>query len=519
MRANSRPSVVVALLIAGGLALGCGDESGQLSAPTRRILAVAPTQLVIPSGDAYRIIVEASDDKGAALPATALTWISSAPTIARVSPDGLVTTFAPGHATISVANGPLRDTVAVTVIGGGIRQVDVGPPQATVEVGNSQLFSATARDAAGVVVPTGAIAWSTEDPGIATVDQAGRVTGVAPGATGVLAQAGGITGRGVITVVPEGGPPVASVQVTPSAVSLSPGGTGNFSALPRDAGGTPLTGLPVDWRIVDPAVARVDQNGVVTALADGFTHLVATVDGISGQAAINVSSSSPHPGAWPNEPAGFQTVTDQPWDLLSTLGWIVQFGTADLALDLAAPASPPTVLDISYPVGFGGGSAPGTMARGLPAARRYFFGTWWKVSDPWDGHESNVNKVLFFFPTSGGDMTLVMYGPSQGPFQLRVIPQFPGQPSEWLLPNVRQRPVTLGTWHRIEWLIDYSAQDGTGAVRWWLDGELIGDHVGVPFPSGPGDTFKISPTWGGLGDSKATNDHFWFDHTYVSYQP
>jgi hypothetical protein len=263
-------------------------------------------------------------------------------------------------------------------------------------------------------------------------------------------------------------------------------------------------------------VARVSSSGRVTAVGAGSATVRAALGPVGDATRVTVLPTAPPSGRWPHEPAGYTTISDQPWSLLDALDWILQFGTATLGLDLGAPASPPSVLTITYPVGFAGGSAPGTVMRDLPDTRRIFMGLWWKPSDPWQGHGSNVNKIQFLFPSTGGDITMVMYGPPGGPYQLRVIPQFPGMASEWLLPNVAQVPVTLGHWHRIEWLVDYGDQVGLGTVQWWLDGQLIGDHRAVPFPDGGMLTYKISPTWGGVGDAKTETDFFWFDQAYLS---
>ena len=72
--------------------------------------------------------------------------------------------------------------------------------------------------------------------------------------------------------------------------------------------------------------------------------------------------------------------------------------------------------------------------------------------------------------------------------------------------------VTLGQWHRIEWWVDRTA----GVVRWWMDGQLIGDYSGVAFPSGGFTNFEFSSTWGGIGDSKTETDYYWFDHVHLS---
>ena len=170
------------------------------------------------------------------------------------------------------------------------------------------------------------------------------------------------------------------------------------------------------------------------------------------------------------------------------------------------------MLQYLYPVGFTGGTGPAAEWHGLPGLSQVFVGMWWKVSNPWQGHASNVNKIAFLFPGSGGDMYIAMYGTPGGPYELKVIPQFPGLPSNWLEPNVAHVPVQLGTWHRIEWLINYNG----GVVQWWLDGQLVGSYTGVPFPSGAMTEFKMSSTWGGIGGSKSEDDYYWFDHVHVS---
>ncbi len=309
-------------------------------------------------------------------------------------------------------------------------------------------------------------------------------------------------------------PAVATVEVVPDSASVPVGGITELVAVLKDADGNTLPSRPVNWSSSAPSVAITYGAGFVTGESEGVTTVVGEIGGLRDTARIAVT---PAPAmAWPNEPPGFTTISDQPWDLLTSLNWVIQFGSATIGVDLTAPLSPPSVLQIIYPIGFTGGSAPGTLWRSFPGTKRLFVGTWWKPSNPWQGHSSNVNKIQFLFPASGGDIVMVMYGPPGGPYELRVIPQFPGLPSEWLVPNVRNVPVALRQWHRLEWLIDYST--GRGTVQWWVDGLLFGDHRDVPFPSGGMTEYKISPTWGGLGDTKTQVDYFYYDHVHLSWK-
>jgi hypothetical protein len=187
--------------------------------------------------------------------------------------------------------------------------------------------------------------------------------------------------------------------------------------------------------------------------------------------------------------------------------------------DTTAPGSPPDVLEIRYPSGSTGGSAPGTVVLPLTHPHRIFVGMWWWADPEWQGHASNVNKVQFLFPAGGGVFTMVMYGPPTGPFEMRVLPQFPDVPSSWLVPNVgTAAPLTLGAWHRLEWVVVASSATGIpdGICQWWVDGKLVGAYAGLQVPTGGFEEYKLSPTWGGLGDVKQHDDVFRFDEIRLS---
>lgn len=221
-----------------------------------------------------------------------------------------------------------------------------------------------------------------------------------------------------------------------------------------------------------------------------------------------------HP-LWPNEPPELSLVADESWDRIGD-PWTLLWGTATLATDSAAPGSPPSVLRIEFPAGFIGGAAPGTEALTLPRARAVYVGLWWKASDPWQGHPSNCNKIQYLFAAPHGSMSMMLYGTPGGPYELRVFPDWHG---EWLRPNVAEVPVTLGRWHRIEWLVttDPARPAPNGVVRWWLDGVLIGDHARVRLAGGPFIEYRVAPVWGGAeAVPKRATDYFLYDHTRVS---
>lgn len=224
-------------------------------------------------------------------------------------------------------------------------------------------------------------------------------------------------------------------------------------------------------------------------------------------------------GEWPDQPAGFIPLTDQGWDALTADAWGRRESADDrIVADTAAPLSPAAALEYVYPAGFRGGRAPATHYYPLNNRRELFVGLQWKVSDPWQGHSSLVNKIQFIYGM-GADVAMVMYGPKGGPYDLRVMPQWREHDGSWLTPNVQNPPVTLGRWHRIEWYLKYESTYGAGdgIIRWWMDRVLVGSYTNVRYPDNAGFVeYQISPTWGGIGDVKTETDYYRFDHSYIS---
>jgi formylglycine-generating enzyme required for sulfatase activity len=85
---------------------------------------------------------------------------------------------------------------------------------------------------------------------------------------------------------------VAAVSVSPATASLTVGGTQQLTASARDANGNPLTGRAVTWSSGTTAVANVSSSGVATAVAVGSATITATVEGVTGTAAVTVTGGA-----------------------------------------------------------------------------------------------------------------------------------------------------------------------------------------------------------------------------------
>lgn len=67
-------------------------------------------------------------------------------------------------------------------------------------LGASQTFRAIVRDANGNPMANVSIRWSSDDPSVATVDDAGEATAVGDGEATVTAEAAGLTASAALTV-------------------------------------------------------------------------------------------------------------------------------------------------------------------------------------------------------------------------------------------------------------------------------------------------------------------------------
>lgn len=82
--------------------------------------------------------------------------------------------------------------------------------------------------------------------------------------------------------------PAGTIEVSPSADTLSEGQTQALTASSLNVYGDPLVGDTYSWSTSDPAVATVDGSGLVTAVAPGAATITATAGPRSGSAAIVV---------------------------------------------------------------------------------------------------------------------------------------------------------------------------------------------------------------------------------------
>src|SRR5213078_1107518 len=183
---------------------------------------VTPPSASVQAGQTVQLTATPRDAGGNPLSGRTVTWSSSNTAVATVSNSGLVSGVTPGSITISATSEGKSGTSAVTVTNVPVATVDVTPPSASVQAGQTVQLTATPKDANGAPLSGRTVTWSSSNTSVAAVSNSGLVSGVTPGSATVTATSEGKSGTSTITVTPV---PVASVDVTPPSASVQAGQT------------------------------------------------------------------------------------------------------------------------------------------------------------------------------------------------------------------------------------------------------------------------------------------------------
>ncbi|HYV96983.1 MAG TPA: Ig-like domain-containing protein, partial [Gemmatimonadaceae bacterium] len=218
----------------------------------------------------------------------AITWGSSNPAVATVNTSGFVVGVSAGSTNITATSGGITSQITVNAVAVPVASVTVSLGSPAIQTGTTTTATATTRDASNNVLAGRVVAFSSSNTAVATVNAStGVVTGVSAGTSTIFATSEGITGSATVTVT--AGTPTASVTVSLGSGSIQVGATTSGTATARDASNNVLAGKTFTWSSSNTSVATVNAStGVVTGVGAGSTNIIATADGVPGQAALTV---------------------------------------------------------------------------------------------------------------------------------------------------------------------------------------------------------------------------------------
>ena len=224
----------------------------------------------------------------------AVTWYSSNTKVATVDENGVVTGVSKGSATIkaTASDGSGRNTSYTVTIMQQPESISLKEDEISVSMGSYKTLSAT-------VLPASAndkkVVWSSSDESVATVNQSGRVTPVAPGKCTVTCRSEDFpqvytTAR--VTVLQ----PVTKIVFTQDEIALPVDSSVQvfWEVYPLTA-----TNQSVTFSSNKPSIATVDEYGMITGHKRGECYItVKAADGSGRQDSIKVSVEQPVEGVY-----------------------------------------------------------------------------------------------------------------------------------------------------------------------------------------------------------------------------
>ncbi|MBZ0274055.1 Ig-like domain-containing protein [bacterium] len=153
-------------------------------------------------------------------------------------------------------------------------QLEVRPEAVTLKShGATHQIHARVLDSEGnEVARAHPILWTSSDASVAAVNENGVVKAIGSGDAVVTAASGNAAGAVAVRVRI-----IKTLEVTPGVAMIDIGQTRDFDIKALDDRGNLVTGERVKWSTGDPAIATIDDEGVVTAKKGGKTSVKATV--------------------------------------------------------------------------------------------------------------------------------------------------------------------------------------------------------------------------------------------------
>lgn len=210
-------------------------------------------------------------------------WSSSDPSIAKVSENGTVYAVGCGTAIVTATstNGITASaTISVTEI--VAEQIEI--------VGSSQFYLNESAVFTADIYPENTtnkdVVWTSSDSTIADIDENGNLKCLAPGVVTITATQKDVATSTQIEVTVK---PVERIEIQSSAKKANKLSVGKSMVLTATVYPDDATYRDVSWASSDPAIATVDADGNVTAIASGNVIITATTqDGFTQTHEIKV---------------------------------------------------------------------------------------------------------------------------------------------------------------------------------------------------------------------------------------
>ena len=222
----------------------------------------------------------------------AVSYVSDNPNVVSVSEDGVAQAVGLGTAQITATSGNVSCTYVITTQPDSsmvATEMDITLASNTIAVGDTTSLSLA-------VLPTSAanyidVTLSSSDPSVATVNNFGKVTGVAPGKATITATSGDVSCSATITVVAAASSTTGatqSISLNTNYVVLKPGSSKTITGTVSPSSSSQA----LTYTSQDKSIATVSANGVITGVSTGATAVIVSNGTVSSSVTVIVNRTA-----------------------------------------------------------------------------------------------------------------------------------------------------------------------------------------------------------------------------------
>lgn len=242
----------------------------------------------------------------------AVSYVSDNPNVVSVSEDGVAQAVGLGTAQITATSGNVSCTYVITTQPDSsmvATEMDITLASSTIAVGDTTSLSLA-------VLPTSAanyidVTLSSSDPGVATVNNFGKVTGVAPGKATISATSGDVSCSATITVVAAASSTTGatqSISLNTNYVVLKPGSSKTITGTVSPSSSSQA----LTFTSQDKSIATVSANGVITGVSTGATAVIVSNGTVSSSVTVIVNRTASASGDDTNNSGDGDTTETDP---------------------------------------------------------------------------------------------------------------------------------------------------------------------------------------------------------------
>lgn len=231
----------------------------------------------------------------------AVSWTSSATSVATIDSNGLVQGVGSGRTTIKAMAAGLSGSTPFDVANAPLQSIAIAPTNSAIALGTQQRFTALGTFVGSCsacpfdqeLTTQPSTTWSSSSSA-ASISTSGIATGNSAGTTNIRASSS-LTPGNVSAAVPltvTSAKPVA-IDVKPANTFVPPGAYVSYQAIGLFSDNTTQNITDkVAWSTSNPAVATITYAGQATAQGQGNATIVAKMGSVSGTTSLLVTSST-----------------------------------------------------------------------------------------------------------------------------------------------------------------------------------------------------------------------------------